>query len=492
VRTSALRRELRRLRALALAFLAGAAALPRVEADSHYKLITILHTNDLHGVVSPVDGEGGLARAATVIQSVREQMPNVVLIDGGDIIHGTYEDYLSQGRATIAAMNAVGYNAAAAGNHEFDYGLATAECAIRSASFPFLAANIRSTGGGRWNGLNPYAIIVVDDVRIAVFGLATLETVSLHWPGSIKGIEVTDPLEAARELVPKLRPESDVIVAISHLGYPHDLALASAVPGIDFIVGAHSHTSVGDWETVGETVITQAGCYGRSLGRLDFIVRKDDSPARVVSVNSSKSPWNKLRNPPLDKAYPDRPLIPITRETPEDQAVTAAYAPYRARTDEMLSEVIAEASPAIPAAKLVAKALREMACSDAAVVDAKSIDSAGLPSGPITMRNAFDLIHGFTRQEIIVARMSGVGLSAALARVARGVVSDGVQTDSAGRVVLVNDALLDETRDYTIAAQAYVMQKMLEVVPEAVVTAEMKETPREAVVALLRGLKAAN
>ena len=273
-----------------LAVLTAFVLSPSVPADTRYVLITILHTNDLHGQVVPRDVSGGLARAATLVRRVRDQMPNVLLLDAGDIIHGTPEDYFSAGRATISAMNAVAYQAATTGNHEYDFGLDTLKAAALFARFPFLAANVRAASGGQWDSVAPCVVFTMDGVRVAVVGLTTMQTVTLHWPGSIKDIVVEDPMSTAANLVPQLRDESDVLVVLSHLGADLDEELAHKVPGIDFIVGGHSHTCITDWRWVGDTLITQTGAYARLLGRIDFIVRLAQAGARICLLYTSPSP----------------------------------------------------------------------------------------------------------------------------------------------------------------------------------------------------------
>ena len=267
---------MRSCRCIILVLLGAAALCSLAYADpgQHYTLITILHTNDIHGHV--INSDGGLARVATLVRQIRADMPNVLLLDGGDIIQGEVEDYLSNGQATISAMNAMGYQAAVTGNHEYDFGLDTLKAAMAAAKFPFLAANVHAAAGGQWDKVQPYVVFNMDGVRVGVFGLTTLESVTLNWPDSLKDIVVEDPIATARSVVPQVRAVSDVVVALTHLGINEDRVLAKEVPGIDFIVGAHSHSLIVDWLWEGDTLITQAGCYAQALGRIDFIVRTDE------------------------------------------------------------------------------------------------------------------------------------------------------------------------------------------------------------------------
>ncbi len=490
-------------------------------ATSSYTLITILHTNDMHGSVMPAGGEGGLARAATLIRQIRSQMPNVLLLDAGDIIHGTPEDYLSGGMATISAMNAAGYQLATTGNHEFDFGLPVIQAATASASFPFVAANIHAASGGQWDRIAPYAILDIGGVKVGVLGLTTLETITLHWPNAIRDIVIEDPIATALSRVPQLRAQSDVLVVLSHLGDKQDALLAETVPGIDFIVGGHSHTVISDWRWVGNTLITQAGAYARALGRIDFIVRKDESGAQIMSVNGRPGTnWSTMARPPLGARYPTLPLIPVDNTIAEDEAVRAAYLPYREEADRRLSEVIGtavgrvsgsdNAAPAFPgrstgadesaAGDLVADAIRSFARSDVALIDANSVAAGGLAAGPVTVRSAFELIGGYTRQHLVVARVSGAGIRTALdkgferkkainAAVSGATIDYRIQDG----VPVVDDLLIggqpvDPQRKYTVVAQAYVMMDLMQVVPDVEVISEPSETTREALVSYIRKL----
>ncbi|MGQ9581872.1 MAG: bifunctional metallophosphatase/5'-nucleotidase, partial [Armatimonadota bacterium] len=359
-----------------------------VTADSQWKLVTILHTNDIHGNILPRSGPGGLARAATLINQVRSQLPNVILLDAGDIIHGTSEDYLSRGIASISVMNAIGFQAATTGNHEYDFGLDVLERVASIAQFPLLAANVRSVRGGDWNGIIRCVVLNIDSICIGILGLTTLETVSLHWPGSIKDIVVEDPIATAKQLVPTLRSSVDVLVVLSHLGFDQDRLLAEEVPGIDFIIGGHSHTVVNNWNWVGDTMITQTGAYCRALGRIDFIVHKRNGKAEIWSVNGKRRKWNDLPRKPLGLTYPDGPLLGVDESLPIDESICRVYLPFRKRAESYLSRQIGYAQDDIPgreskleeslAAYFMADAVREITKSDIAIVDAMALGSRGL------------------------------------------------------------------------------------------------------------------
>lgn len=492
--------------ALCLVILATSALAER----PHYALVTILHTNDLHGQVMPKTGPGGLARIATLIRQVRADMPRVLLLDAGDIFHSTPEDYFSSGRATISAMNAACYSASATGNHDYDFGPTTLSEASGCASFPMLTANVHAAAGGNWDGLVPYHVFDLDGVKIAVLGMVTLETSTLHWPGHMSQIVIDDPFATAAAMVPKLRKEADVVVVLSHLGQDEDARLAREVKGIDFIVGGHSHTPILNRRMVGSTLISQAGAYGTFLGRIDFIVRRSDEGSRVIAVNGVGSNWWEMKHPPLGKIYPDLPLIPVEHSIAEDAAVVEAYLPFRQAADAKLAEVIGCASQEIsagkpgisesPAGNLLADALREFAGSDIALIDPKSVGT-GLGEGQITFGSVFDLVSGFTRQHVVTARMTGEelrkGLEARLSgkEAFRAQISGGMfaYSWSGGTAKIsslsVAGKRVDPQAVYTVAAPAYVIQDMLAGAPHAQILSDPPTTTREALASYLKAHK---
>ncbi len=483
---------------------------PLAGSDSQYTVVTILHTNDLHGTVVPAAKPGGLAHIGTLVRQIRAAMPNVILVDAGDITHGNLTDYTTQGSGTIAAMNEIGYHAAAAGNHDFDFGQRVLQDVAAKAHFPFLAANIRTSSGSEWSALKDFIILETSGVKVAVFGLATPQTTQLQWPSTLDGLVLADPYEAARSLVPELRSQADVVVALSHLGLPGDERLAREVDGIDFVIGGHSHTSIDDWRWVGSTLVAQAGAYGEKLGRVDFIVRKWGNGSEIASVNGRHSLWNELSAPPLGLEYPVKPLLDVPAAVEADAAVLRAYAPYEEQSARELAVVAGESVAALPGAggrlaeseagNLVADAVRDLAAADVAVIDPGSISGVGLQQGKVTVGALYGLIEGYTRQSIVVVRMSGSDLLAGLEKRLsakkglRGLISGAsLSYSKVGETVRVRDveiagAPLRMLGSYLVAGQAYVISEMMSVAPETQVVSEPGSDAREALVAYVRKL----
>lgn len=214
--------------------------------------LRIIHTNDHHARIEPVMGgtpsapiHGGVARRKTLIDAIRKQGGNQILIDAGDVFQGTlwYNQYL--GQADLEFYNALGYEAMTIGNHEFDNGQEPLAAFIKGASFPVLSANIKVDSSSPLNGLiKPWIIKEVGGQRIGIFGLTTDETAILSNPGP--GVVFENYLDAARQAVAELKAEGvNKIIALTHIGITYDRILASQVDGIQVIIGGHSHTPMG-------------------------------------------------------------------------------------------------------------------------------------------------------------------------------------------------------------------------------------------------------
>jgi 2',3'-cyclic-nucleotide 2'-phosphodiesterase (5'-nucleotidase family) len=221
-------------------------------------MITIAHTNDLHG------HDGMLPRLAALIRRERQRSPDMLLLDAGDM---GIDDSL--GSLSIDILRTFGYDAITSGNHENE--VRSGRAALARLGVPCLVANVGPNALGF--DTPPYLMRRVDGLAVAILGLTTAPVYPighpLHRPNADE-IPVTDPLAAAQAWVPYLRPQADLLVVLSHLGLRRDLVLARAVPGIDLIVGGHSHHRLASPLYIDDTAIVQAGMFGAYLGVVDI------------------------------------------------------------------------------------------------------------------------------------------------------------------------------------------------------------------------------
>ncbi len=255
-----------------------------VGAQDTYEL-TIMHTNDVHGHHEPQrNGDGGAARQATVVQQIRAEGGNSLLLDAGDRFTGTLFHVQHRGQDSVQIMNAIGYDAIVLGNHEFNEGSEKLAEFVQALDSPTVSANIDFSEDPYLAGLvSPSIVLDVGGESIGIIGLTTPETVILNLPS--KDLVFHDNLaEITQEQVDSLSAQGiNKIVLLSHLGYAPDLEVAQAVSGVDIVVGGHTNTflsntyagALGEYPTVlesasGEPVlVVQANTKTIYLGRLD-------------------------------------------------------------------------------------------------------------------------------------------------------------------------------------------------------------------------------
>ncbi|MDN3494017.1 bifunctional metallophosphatase/5'-nucleotidase [Winogradskyella bathintestinalis] len=254
------------------------------------KKITILHTNDVHSHIDPFgpdDGrnanKGGVARRATLVNAIRKENPNTLLLDAGDIFQGTpYFNYYG-GELEFKLMSMLKYDLATIGNHDFDNGIDGLYAQIPHADFEFVSANYDFSNTVMDTHVKPYKIIIKDGIKIGIFGLG-IKLEGLVDKNMYKETVYHDPIEKAQDMSRILKEEQncDLVICLSHIGYEYrnsdkvsDIKLAQATKDIDLIIGGHTHTFLSkptiEKNSVGNNVlVNQVGAYGLYLGKVDF------------------------------------------------------------------------------------------------------------------------------------------------------------------------------------------------------------------------------
>jgi 5'-nucleotidase / UDP-sugar diphosphatase len=248
--------------------------------------LTLLHTNDTHAAHQPNgDGNGGVAILAGLINQIREEAENTLLVDAGDRFSGTLFHTVYEGADQVQVMNLLGYQAMALGNHEFDNGDDVLAEFINGVEFPVLAANIDVTNSTELNNLvEPYTIVEVNGEQIGVIGLVTADTVEIANPG--ENVQFSDDYAgAANEAAAELTEQGvNKIIVLTHTGFSVDSDFITSLENVDVVIGGHSHTlfsnqnagAAGEYpvefETAGGAVVYygQSGANTQYLGRMDL------------------------------------------------------------------------------------------------------------------------------------------------------------------------------------------------------------------------------
>lgn len=458
-----------------------AAAQQNTPAPAATVPLTILHTNDTHGhllpfsypTLLPAGSElaqlrertdiGGIARRATLVRQVRDQAAarktTVWLVDAGDFSDGTPMSTEYHGEADVAAMNAVGYDMGTVGNHEFNNPLAQLKKLISLAQFPIVCSNATETATGKPLA-QEYLVKNVGPLRVGIFGVLTRE--SATYPAAKEGVQVAGEIDTARRMVALLRPKVDIVIAISHAGEMVDNLMADQVPGIDVIVGGHSHSRlpVGEfvWRSedlkaadVNGTVIVQAHQWGGELGRLDLLFEKDERGA-----------WHVAR-------YRER-LLPVTSAIPGDSKVAAVVDRFWQPIAQRYGEVIGQAEGDFSTRgddeapyNLVADAVRETFSADFDLENMGGV-RAPLVKGQIT-RGDLVTLDPFNNT-VILFKITGRDLKRILVQ-NRPAVS-GVRYRVENRELMdatINGRPIEDDQVYTGATNSYFAESALKGIP---------------------------
>jgi 5'-nucleotidase len=434
---------------LVVALLAACATVPpKAAAPVH---VTIIGTTDIHGffngqvLAPPGGGEGvhigGLAILSAYVTALRAENPGrVLLVDSGDLFQGTLESNLFEGEPVVRGYNALGYTAAAIGNHEFDYGplgpdtvphrpgqdpFGALERNVQLANFPFLSANIVDKTTGRapaW--ARPSMMVGVGGVKIGIIGLSTVDTPNTTMILNVETLQFTDPVEATLREAKALRERgADAIVVIAHMGgkcadvsNPNDASSCNeqqegmhylrALPhgAIDAFFAGHSHNQMRQW--INGIPALEAPNFSVEFSTLDLYV--DPAAHRVLTDKTTLRPNTMLcpavyagteqcdpRRAPAGAKLVPRVFDGVTIQP--DARVQSVIEPFLARTAAKRGEKTGIVTTAVfpehtttesPLGDLLTDALREWAHSDIAFINSGGIRTA-LAQGEVTYGDVF-------------------------------------------------------------------------------------------------------
>lgn len=437
--------------------------------------LRLMETSDLHMCICPYDyyrnqpdESGGLARLATAIRAARAEVPNSLLFDNGDLLQGGPPgDYVAQpgcldpvaGHPMIRAMNALGYDAAAPGNHEFNYGLTFLKNALSGAHFPFVCSNLFPVSGGCFfprtvvlertvtdQGGQPHAL------RIGVAGFIPPQTLrwdAMHLAGHV---EIGDMVSTAQAIVPELRKQCDLVVVLCHAGIEagppkgndENAALhLAAVPGVDVVMTGHTHRVFPgpDYDgvpgvdahagTLAGKPAVMPGARGSHLGIIDLTLVHQPEGWSVSDFHCAVRPVTVRRQGKLTALVPpDAGIMELVR--PEEEATLTWLAEQVGVTERPLTTWFTFLEPdacltLINAAQTaaVATAISNAGLPELPLLSAAAPFSSGglepdafvdIPAGPVTLRDMTSL-YPFANT-LCVVRCSGAELREWLERAA--------------------------------------------------------------------------
>lgn len=369
-------------------FSSSAAGIPLARGMVTMEHLTIMQMNDSHGYLelhpelfrvgnrAEYRMAGGYARIGTLLAQVREERRGEVLaFDCGDTIHGTYGAVTTRGEALVPILNALAFDGMTA-HWEFAYGPERFRELAGRLRYPMLAVNCYDDATGDLV-FPPYTVCETNSMQVGVIGIAAT-IVDKTMPASFsKGIHFTLGNEELPGYITLLREDEgvDLIVVVSHLGFPQEMQLAREVDGIDVLLSAHTHNRLYRPAVVNDTIVIQSGCHGSFLGRLDLTVenrRVTHYAHRLLTVDQE------IRPDPEIEEMVNRTLAP-SREELERVVGTTATALHRtlvleSTMDNLLLHALQDATGA------------EMAFSNGWRY------GAPIPPGPVTVDDLWNII----------------------------------------------------------------------------------------------------
>lgn len=422
--------------------------------------LTILHTNDMHGFFKYGKYDGmGAPLLATKMKMMRALSDNTLVLDGGDALQGANLVTLTKGEQGVRIMNALGYDAMAVGNHEFDYGQEQLLKLDDLLNVPLLAANIEKADGSTL--LQPYIIKEMDGYKVGIFGLSTPETTWKSHPKNSEGLTFVDPKVSAAAMVKELEDKVDVIIAVAHLGNEGEYtseSVVKAVDGIDVIIDGHSHTEYPEGLKVNNTLIVQAEEKTKNLGIAKLAI-KDGEVVDSVAYMFTKSEAMVLT--------PDAEIEALIEDIDEVNAPVenqlVATSPL-----ELTGEREIVRTQECGLGNLIAESMLYVSGADVALTNGGGIRST-LPKGDVTKGNVLEVLpFGNT---VTVIEVTGADIKAAIEHgvsdfpttkgafphVAGMTVEFDASKEAGSRVVkiMIGDKALDESKTYKLVTSDY-------------------------------------
>ncbi|HNX75304.1 MAG TPA: bifunctional UDP-sugar hydrolase/5'-nucleotidase [Candidatus Rifleibacterium sp.] len=382
--------------------------------------LTILHTNDTHSHMLPFESKqfgpdcGGIVRRAGLIEKIRNETGELLLLDAGDILQGTPVYSIFKGEACFKAAKACGYDATTLGNHEFDNGLANLQTQLATSGMRLLCCNVFQRDTNR-HVFAPYHVFLRQGLKIGVIGSIGNEA----WDDTDRQIRAPlhqiDQITEVRATARRIQPHVDLVVLLSHAGIEFDRILAASVPEVDVLIGGHTHEVLSTplliehspeagvaRNGLNGTIVAQTGEWGTFLGRINLLV---EAGGKIASWSGQ-----------LEKVTPEFEGL----ASPEIKNLVQEYA---LKLEDIMNSVVGSATSALPFPKdqrkkdllpmgtFTAMGMREAAQSDICIINSGAI-RADLPTGSIKRGAIFEALP--YDNSVVTFTMTGAALNTML------------------------------------------------------------------------------
>ena len=364
--------------------------------------IRLLFTDDIHGAIfsTPMWGrpdveQGGMSMLKSAIDENRDE--NTLLLDAGDWAQGTYPGGMDKGVTVVDLMSKLGYDAAAIGNHEFDWGREQLTQLAEQATFDVLGANVLASETGEvMPGVAPHTIKVINGVKVGLIGVTTQDTPELGAKSNTEGVTFADTADSIKKSIPELKKQgADVLVLLSHCATGEDQKIAAAVPELDVIIGGHDHEKLDEPIVIGKTIITKAGPHTRTLGQLDLVVDTDQK--KVTSFQHSLHTVDSEHVKP--NAEFDQVLAPISAKVDQIMGVKVGSSTVGITRDKY--------TPESTAGNLVTDSMIDATGADIAFLNTGAMKKA-IDQGEIKFGDVFNLLP--YDNQIVTVDMTGTSI----------------------------------------------------------------------------------
>jgi 5'-nucleotidase/UDP-sugar diphosphatase len=374
--------------------------------------LTILHTNDLHSRLMPLEnGHGGFAYVAAAIRHERANCKDCILLNAGDLAQGTPVSTIFHGLPVFEIANLFGYDASTLGNHDFDYGWMQARKFMEISRYPTVSANVVGSNGELFTA-EPYVVLKVNGLRVAVIGAMTEDLKNLSFPKLLEQWHTVPLIATARKYAAELKPKSDLIVLLGHITPQEEQEFLATATEIPVIVTGHAHGGLNAAITHDGRIGVRVKGYGEELGRLEL---------KVDTQKKAPVAWAWKRIVVDSTGLQPAPDVARLVKRWEDEVTTLVDAPLAVSKRKFGKADVK---------RLIEQAMREQTGADFAFMNLGGVRDV-LPEGQLQVRNIWNIMPFDNR--VLFGKFKGRDLPP----------------------VAVGDRKIDPDREYTLATSDF-------------------------------------